>query len=103
MRGNQSISGALRDYVANPGYYRYIVGMNWKDHIVADPDILAGKPVIKGTRLSVGFILDLFAEGWNEQQILENYPQLTEADLQAIFAYTSACFKDEEFIALKEI
>ncbi len=74
--------------------------MNWKEHIVANPDILAGKPVIKGTRLSVGFILDLFAEGWNEQQILENYPQLTEADLQAIFAYTSACFKDEEFIAM---
>ncbi len=77
--------------------------MNWKEHIVPNPDVLIGKPVVKGTRLSVGFILDLFAEGWNEQQVLTNYPQLTEEDLQAIFAYTSACLKDEEFIALKQI
>ncbi len=74
--------------------------MNWKKYIVPDPDILVGKPTIKGTRLSVWFILDLFAEGWNEQKILENYPQLTATDLQALFAYTSACLKDEEFIAL---
>ncbi len=76
--------------------------MDWKEHIVPDPDVLVGKPVIKGTRLSVEFILDLFAEGWSEQRILANYPQLTETDLQAIFAYTSACLKDEEFIALKQ-
>jgi len=59
--------------------------MNREDHIVADPSILAGKPVFKGTRLSVEFIQDLCAQGWNEQEILENYPQLTAADLQAIF------------------
>ena len=59
--------------------------MNWKNYIVPDPDVLAGKPTIKGTRLSVGFILDLFAEGWNEQKILENYPQLTAEHLQALF------------------
>ncbi len=64
--------------------------MDWKTRIVADPAILAGKPVIKDTRLSVEFILDLFAEGWDAQQVLDSYPQLTAADLQAVFAYTSA-------------
>ncbi len=77
--------------------------MNWKGHIAANPAVLAGKPVVKGTRLSVQFILDLFAEGWDEQQVLDSYPQLTAVDLQAVFAYTSACLKDEEFIALKRI
>ena len=50
--------------------------MNWKERIVADPAVLAGKPVVKGTRLSVEFILGLLAQGWDEKKILENYPQL---------------------------
>ena len=62
--------------------------VNWKEHIIADPAILAGKPVVKGTRLSVEFILGLLAEGWEEKKILENYPQLSAMDLQAIFAFT---------------
>ena len=44
--------------------------MNWKDYIQTNQDILAGKPVITGTRLSVEHILDLLASGWSEQQIL---------------------------------
>lgn len=43
--------------------------MNWKDHIVAEPEALAGKPVIKGTRLSVELILDRLADGWTEQYL----------------------------------
>jgi uncharacterized protein (DUF433 family) len=77
--------------------------MDWKTRIVADPAVLAGKPAIKGTRLSVQFLLDLLAQGWDEQKILANYPQLTAEDLQAMFAYTSECFKDEEFLSLKRI
>lgn len=61
--------------------------MNWKDHIHSDPKILVGKPVVKGTRLSVVFILGLFSSGWTEQQVLENYPQLTKESLRAVFAY----------------
>ncbi|MBI5187504.1 MAG: DUF433 domain-containing protein, partial [Nitrospirae bacterium] len=45
----------------------------WRKFIHSDPEILLGKPVVKGTRLSVEFILGLFAEGWTEQQVLENY------------------------------
>ncbi len=48
--------------------------MNWQEYIHSDHEVLAGKPVVKGTRLAVDFILGLFAVGWTEFQVLENYP-----------------------------
>ena len=60
--------------------------MRWHDYIHSDSSILAGKPVIRGTRLSVAFLLGLLAEGWTEQEVLENYPQLSQEVLQAVFA-----------------
>ncbi|MBL7791770.1 MAG: DUF433 domain-containing protein [Saprospiraceae bacterium] len=68
--------------------------MKWQDHIVSDPNILLGKPVIKGTRLSVEFILERLATGWSEQEVLENYPRLTRNDIQAIYAYAYEGLKD---------
>ncbi len=67
---------------------------NWKDHIIADKNILLGKPVIKGTRLSVDHLIGLLAQGWTERQILENYPRLTQNDLKAVFGYIQDCMKD---------
>lgn len=61
--------------------------MDWRDYIYSDPEILMGEPVVKGTRLSVDFILRLFAKGWTEQQIFESYPTLTPEALWAIFAF----------------
>ena len=55
--------------------------MNWQDHIIIDPDILVGKPVIKGTRLAVEFIIDLLAAEWTEAEILRNYPGVTHTDI----------------------
>lgn len=69
--------------------------MNWKDHICTDPGVLVGKPVVKGTRLAVDFVLGLFAEGWTEKQILENYPTLTHQSLRAVFAFSAECMRDE--------
>jgi uncharacterized protein (DUF433 family) len=60
---------------------------DWQRRIVLDPAVLAGKPVVKGTRLSVAFILELLAEGWSESEILDNYPGLTPEDLRACLAY----------------
>ncbi len=57
--------------------------MNGQDRIVVDPEILVGKPIIQGTRISVEFIIELLAEGWSHQQVLENYPQITDDDIQA--------------------
>jgi len=69
--------------------------IEWGNFIHSDPDILLGKPVVKGTRLSVEFILGLYAEGWTEDQIIENYPTLTKESLLAVFAYTRKCMREE--------
>jgi uncharacterized protein (DUF433 family) len=73
--------------------------IEWKDYIHSDSEILLGKPVVKGTRLSVEFILGLFAEGWTDQQIIENYPTLSKESLRAVFAFATECMR-EEFLYL---
>lgn len=73
--------------------------MNWQEHIVSNNDILLGKPTIKGTRLSVDHIISLFAQGWTEQQVLDNYPRLTQEDLKAVFTYIYECMQDGMFIS----
>ena len=75
--------------------------MTWQERIVSNPDVLMGKPVIKGTRLSVGFLLDLLSQGWSEEQLTQNYPQLTTEDLRAVLAYSAARIKDEDVVLLK--
>jgi uncharacterized protein (DUF433 family) len=69
--------------------------IEWGNFIHSDPNVLLGKPVVKGTRLAVEFILGLYAEGWTEDQILENYPALTKESLLAVFAYTHECMREE--------
>ena len=59
----------------------------WMDRIAIDEKILTGKPVIKGTRLAVEFIIDLLAHGWSEAEILENYPGIVVEDIRACLAY----------------
>jgi uncharacterized protein (DUF433 family) len=59
------------------------------ERIVLDPGILAGKPVIRGTRLAAEFILELLAAGQSEQDILDNYPGLTRDDILACLSYAS--------------
>lgn len=77
--------------------------MDWKQYIHTDPNILLGKPVIKGTRLSVEFILGLFAVGWTEQQILDSYPTLTPEAIRAIFAFTLESLQDNFIYTLVPI
>ncbi len=71
--------------------------MDWHQYIVSDPEILVGKPVVRGTRLTVDFILGLFAAGWTEAQVRENYPQLTPESLRAVFAFAAETLGDEGF------
>ena len=63
--------------------------MSWPERIVIDSGILAGKPVIRGTRLAVEFILDLLAAGQSEANIISSYPGLTRDDILACLAYAS--------------
>jgi len=61
--------------------------MDWQGRIVVDPEVLVGKPVVKGTRLAVEFVIDLLAQGWTEADILRNYPGLAREDILACLAY----------------
>jgi uncharacterized protein (DUF433 family) len=66
------------------------------DRIVIDPAVLVGKPVVRGTRLSVDFVLGLMAQGWPEGEILRNYPGLTRDDLLACLEYASDRVREEK-------
>jgi uncharacterized protein (DUF433 family) len=69
--------------------------MDWQEHITLNPDILVGKPIIKGTRLAVEFIIDLLAQGWSEAEILRNYPGITHEQIQACLSYACAMLQAE--------
>ncbi len=72
----------------------------WRNRISVDPEILAGKPVIKGTRLAVEFIMELLANGWTCAKILKNYPQLKQQDITAVLKYATEVMKEEKVYAL---
>ena len=63
--------------------------MPLSERIVVNPEILAGKPVIRGTRLAIEFILELLASGQSEDEVLTNYPGLTREDILACLSYAS--------------
>jgi uncharacterized protein (DUF433 family) len=63
--------------------------------ITSNPAVLGGKPVVRGTRLSVEFLLGLFAEGWTQEKVLESYPSLTPEALRAAFAYAAQALRSE--------
>lgn len=69
--------------------------LHWKERIVLNPRVLVGKPIIKGTRLSVDFLLELLAHGWNMEKIIKNYPQLKKEDIQAALEYSAHSLKLE--------
>jgi uncharacterized protein (DUF433 family) len=74
--------------------------MDWHGRIVVNPDILTGKPVVKGTRIAVEFVVDLMGRGWTSEQILREYGHLTPEDLQACLAYASEVLKSERVYML---
>jgi len=77
--------------------------MNWREYIHSDAEVLLGKPVVKGTRLSVEFLLGVLAAGWTEEQILDNYPTLTPQSLRAVFAFAAGCMREEALFVLTPV
>jgi len=75
--------------------------MDWRSRIVADPDILVGKPVIKGTRISVELVMDLLAAGYTPDQVIDQYEHLTHDDIKACLAYAREVLQSERVYALK--
>lgn len=75
--------------------------MDWREHIHSDLEILSGKPIVKGTRLSVDFLLELLANGWSEEQLFDSYPSLTRDSLRAVFAFAAESTREERAFELR--
>ena len=76
--------------------------MDWRERIVTDPDILVGKPSVKGTRLSVELILGWLGQGWTVDMLLESYPTLSRDDVLAALAFAADMLRDERYIAIHQ-
>ncbi|MGC8718697.1 MAG: DUF433 domain-containing protein [Thermodesulforhabdaceae bacterium] len=72
----------------------------FRDRIEINPGILTGKPIIKGTRISVEFILELLSQGWSYEEILKNYSQLTREDILAAIEYCLEIIKEEKVYSI---
>jgi uncharacterized protein (DUF433 family) len=72
--------------------------MKWQSHISQNSAVMGGKPVIKGTRITVAHILELLGNGWPAADILDSCPGLTAEDIQAAQAYAAAYIEMEETV-----
>jgi uncharacterized protein (DUF433 family) len=76
--------------------------LDWRNHIHSDPKVLLGKPTIKGTRLSIELILELFAAGWSNEMLLQSYPNLKKDDLTAVYLYLKECIEHELYFPISK-
>lgn len=74
--------------------------MDWRERIEINPKVLVGKPVVRGTRLSVELILEMIAVGVSESEMLENYPGLSGQDIRACIAYAAELVASERVYPL---
>jgi uncharacterized protein (DUF433 family) len=77
--------------------------MDWRERIVTNPDILVGKPTVKGTRISVELILGWLGQGWSHEQLLENYPRITREDILAALAFAADMLREEQYTLIDEM
>ena len=75
----------------------------WKGRIVKNPEILAGKPIVSGTRISVELILDHLAANWSMAELIENYPGITQEDIWAALAFAADVMRIKPFIKVSDI
>lgn len=69
--------------------------MNWRDVITIDPKVMVGKPVIAGTRLSVEFIVERLADGWTEEELIDQYPGLRREQIHSCLAYAAEMLREQ--------
>ena len=74
--------------------------MDWRQRIEVNPQILVGKPVVKGTRISVELVVDLLARGYSTEQIVRQYDHLSVEDIQACLSYASDVLSSEKVYAV---
>ena len=75
---------------------------DWQQRIICVPKILAGKPTVKGTRISVELILGWVSSGWTTEQVPESYPNITRDDVLAAFAYAQELRHDNGILPIAE-
>lgn len=73
---------------------------DWREEIVCAPAVLSGKPVLRGARLSVEFVLELLAGGWDRESLARNYAHLTDQRIRAVLAYAAETLRDDRFYLL---
>jgi uncharacterized protein (DUF433 family) len=73
--------------------------IDWKQHIERDPEVMLGKPVFKGTRLTVEFILERLAQGATAEEMMENYEGLRAEHIPAALAYAASVLRHDQLIA----
>jgi len=73
---------------------------DWKEMITADPEVMVGKPVIAGTRLTVEFIVERLADGWSEDELVQNYAGLTRKQIHACLAYAAEMLSEVQMYSL---
>lgn len=73
--------------------------MDWKSRIEARPEVMLGKPCIRGTRISVELILERLAAGWDTATLIEAYPHLATEDIHAALALAAEMLREERYIA----
>jgi uncharacterized protein (DUF433 family) len=74
--------------------------MNWRDHIYSNPDIRSGRPIFRGTRIKVDFVLELIAAGWSADQMASEYPEIEPHHPQAAAAFAVELMRDEDYVAI---
>ena len=74
--------------------------MDWRDYIHSDPGIGRGKPVFKGTRFKVEFLLKLMGSGWGYEQIVSEYPEIPREYLSAAAAFAAEMMQEEDYVAI---
>ena len=79
------------------------IEMTPSDRIAIDPASLAGKPIIRGTRLSVEFVVGLLGDGWSEANVLRNYPNITHEDIAACLRYAGEILRAEKVYPLTTV
>lgn len=75
--------------------------MTWQEHIETNPEVLAGKPVVAGTRIPVELVIELLAQDWSTEEILDQYPALSREDIQACLHYASERLHSERVYPVK--
>ena len=72
--------------------------MDWRQHIEQKPDVMLGKPVLKGTRLTVEFVLERLSQGWPQSDLTASFPELGPEQIQAVMAYAASLVRMDETI-----